>query len=352
MREISYKKFSLKTHQSHSAGRPLTACQFELTFRCSLRCKYCYCACYNTPAYSRKELTRKAVEKILRKLRASGVFWLCLTGGDPLARSDFPEIYACAKNQGFLITIFTSAAQLSEKAFKFLKENPPFLVEITLNALDERLYERICGVKGAYSRVMANLRRLKNAHIPVKIKTQVIRDNIDQVPLIKGFAAEQGFDFLAVYDLYPRLNGDTSVCGLRVAPDVVIDHRKEYGPDPRCFDTWQRETSNPAPVYLCSVGSGKSIYVDPLGRAFLCPLIRNTDVNLQKTSVRLALAMLKPLFLNKKYSGESACRGCSLSGYCLRCPGEAYLEAGDIEAPISYYCELTKRLFTVKEHAR
>jgi radical SAM protein with 4Fe4S-binding SPASM domain len=352
MKEIPYDTFSLDAHRNAVPGQPLVFCQFELTFRCGLRCKHCYAACYNTPALARKELSYPKVKRILDALRRAGVLWLCLTGGDPLARNDFPRIYAYAKKQGFLITIFTSAERVSRETALLLEQNPPFLVEITLNAVDKAVYERMAQVQGSHRRVMMNIRRLKRAGIPVKIKTTVTRDTIREVPGIRAFAARQGFMSSASYDLYPRLNKDTSVCSLRLSPGQVVRLQKKYGAGIQCVDAGRRKRRPAEYVFSCPVGTGRSIYIDPYGRAFLCPLIRDTGVDLLRSGVRRALSALRPLFSGRRYRGGSECRTCGLSAHCPRCPGEAYLETGDVEAPIPYYCALTRKLVTVKNGAR
>lgn len=110
MEEIQYKTFSLNTHKKNWQINNPNVCQFELTFKCGLHCKYCYTDCYNKPDYSKDELSTKEIKLILNKVYDAGVIRLCFTGGDPLARKDFLDIYAYAKIKGFIITIFTNYA--------------------------------------------------------------------------------------------------------------------------------------------------------------------------------------------------------------------------------------------------
>ena len=56
----------------------------ELTYRCNLRCKHCY---IDEPAEGELSLTEW--KGALDQLASAGSLYLLITGGEPLARSDF-----------------------------------------------------------------------------------------------------------------------------------------------------------------------------------------------------------------------------------------------------------------------
>jgi len=49
---------------------------------------------------------------ILDEVADAGCLWLLITGGEPLLRPDFRDIYMYAKRKGFLITLFTNGTLL------------------------------------------------------------------------------------------------------------------------------------------------------------------------------------------------------------------------------------------------
>ena len=85
--------------------------QIELTYRCNLNCVHCYCV----EEDKGKELGTKEVKIILDDLKKEGCLWLALSGGEPLMRKDFLEIYAYAQKKGFLITLFTNGQLFNKK---------------------------------------------------------------------------------------------------------------------------------------------------------------------------------------------------------------------------------------------
>ncbi|MEG0767718.1 MAG: radical SAM protein, partial [Clostridia bacterium] len=83
---------------------------FELTPRCSLQCKMCYMrldACQMAP--QGKELTTKEWIRMGEMALEAGTVDLLLTGGEPMLRPDFVEIYTALSEMGFILRVFTNA---------------------------------------------------------------------------------------------------------------------------------------------------------------------------------------------------------------------------------------------------
>ena len=325
MKEARYRKFSLGAHAAGlRSGRP-SVCHFELTFRCGLDCEHCLTSCYDTPERVSRELSTRQVLGLLDKVRAGGVLWLCLSGGDPLEREDFPEIYAYAKSKGFLITVFTSGLRLAEHA-KLFKSLPPFAIEMTLNAADQGFYERITRTKGAFEKVMAGIRQACAAGLPLKIKAQVTASNLAHLPALRRFSQRLGVRLEPSYKLYAGLDGNTAPCRLRVPPRLL-----SQGPS-------MRRSRTPASPFFCAALSGDGFRLDPYGHLHACELIREPRISLLEHSVPSAMSRALASLKKMRFSSHSRCRSCGALGDCGWCPGQAYLERGDAAAPIDYYC--------------
>jgi radical SAM protein with 4Fe4S-binding SPASM domain len=336
MRKIEYKDFSFKLHRNNLADHTPSACQFELTFGCGLHCRHCYSDCYNNPKAVKRELGTKQVKSILDKVREAGVLWLCFTGGDPLTRKDFPEVYTYALARGFIVTVFTNGYSMNRTIARLFRRERPFAVEMTLNAVDKELYENISRVKGSFEKTRAGIELMLENKFPLKIKTQITTDNLFHVPGIKKFLKGIKKDFFATYILNPRLNGDASVCGLRLPASEVLNLRRKNGEASGC---------KPKPVpgddlYPCCAASGDTFFIDPYGHMFLCNLMRSPGVDLLKKETLPSLRMLAADMGNKRLPGNSPCLKCGVRSSCLICPGRAYLETGKDDQPVDYYCRL------------
>ena len=114
--ETTYGDFSQHIHSQALIERIPIGGTIELTFRCNLKCVHCYC---NLPANSKKaqekELNTDEIFHLLDKITEEGCLWLLLTGGEPLLREDFKDIYEYAKKKGLLLTIFTNGTLIKEK---------------------------------------------------------------------------------------------------------------------------------------------------------------------------------------------------------------------------------------------
>ena len=68
---------------------------FELTRRCPLNCVICY-----NERKQKRELTTEEILNILNQIADAGCIHINFTGGDPLTRADFADIYKHAIRLG------------------------------------------------------------------------------------------------------------------------------------------------------------------------------------------------------------------------------------------------------------
>lgn len=351
MKEIQYKDFSLKTHEKNWRRNKPNVCQFELTFKCSLHCKHCYSDCYNNPSYIKKELNTKQVKYIIDKIHKIGVFWLCFTGGDPLEREDFLEIYSYAKDKGFLITIFTTGYSLTKEIADYLAKKAPFVIEITINGVTKNTYENIAQIEDSYERTMAGMDMMLKRRLPFKVKTMIIQENLKELPKIKEFLENKGLKFRPSALLHARLNKDSTPCTLRLTPEQFIELNKlfdvksteedEEGAQVRNEHKRYKRASNK--LFNCAAGVEDGINIDPYGKMFICSCIREPAIDLlgaTQADIEEALFDTFPKIADSEFKTDSKCRYCDIRDFCYLCPGKSYLETGDMEGRIDYFCKL------------
>jgi len=349
MKEIQYKDFSLKTHKKNWRINKPNVCQFELTFSCDFHCLYCYSDCYNNPEDIKRELSTNQVKAILDKVYQAGCLWLCFTGGDPLKREDFLEIYSYAKEKGFIITIFTNAYSLTKTIADFLKDKPPFVVELTINAVTKKTFEEISQIPDSYERTFENLNMLIERKILLKIKTMLIKNNLAELAKIEKFFKNLGLEFFPSPFINARLNKDITPCSLRVAPEEVFSNNERRNQDfinkkedKNCFYNRVENTQNQKQgtrLFRCNAGSRDGINIDPYGKMFFCCFMREPSIDLLKQDIQEALFGLFPQVAKNNFDKDSVCRSCQIRYLCYSCPGRAFLEKGDIESPIEWFCQ-------------
>jgi molybdenum cofactor biosynthesis enzyme MoaA len=163
------------------------ACQWEITCRCNLRCVMCYTDCFNRPEKIREELTITEILRIMDELAEAGCIELALTGGEPLARSDFFDIYEHAKTGGFLVTLLTNGTLITEEIADRLASLPPHRIEISLHGITERIFEQVTQGSGSFARCMRAIGLLCDRKLPLLLKTTAMTVNRDEVLTIKRY---------------------------------------------------------------------------------------------------------------------------------------------------------------------
>ncbi len=339
--EINYGAFSRRLHEQVFGQRLPLSGSLEITHRCNLRCAHCY---INQPvgdrAARRRELSVAQWRRLFDDLAAAGCLWLCFTGGEPLLRPDFPDIYRHAKQCGLLLTLFTNGTLVTPALADFLAKWRPFKVEISLYGITAQTYESITGVPGSYSKCMAGIELLQARQLPVAVKTMVMTLNRHELPAMKAWAADRGLRFRYDAVLNPRLDGSQKPCELRLSPEdaVALDVADEQR-----MQDWRQFTAKylapPKPtdrLFRCGAGL-HSFHIDSAGELSVCLMARRASYALREGSFAVGWKFLREVREQKGNPG-SPCARCRLYALCGQCPGIAEVEMTPPGEPVAYYC--------------
>jgi len=86
----------------------------------------------------------------------------------------------------------------------------------------------------------------------------------------------------------------------------------------------------------------EQFFIDPYGRLKFCVFSDKYSTDLKTTSFQKGFYGTFPKILEEKFKTNSKCISCELRPICSYCPARAFLETGDQEAPVPYYCELAQ----------
>lgn len=315
----------------------------ELLFGCNLKCIHCY-----IPEELKKSLGELSFEEICRVLDEifeSGCIWLQLTGGEPLLRHDFLDIYRYAKSKGFLISIFTNGTLITPKFINCLKELPPYCVEISLHSLTKKTYESITRHPGSFQKCIQGINMLVDAGIPVKIKTILMIANKEEIVDMAEYAHRLGVEYQVFSGIIPKLDGSKDPCLLRVSPEDVtnlINIINTNSGKQICNSKYDNNTTNN--TYLpCNAGVS-SFHIDAAGNLTPCVIIRTFTYDLRLGSFQEGWRKLVDYrsSLNLKNMGTNKYDEIESHLVCGHCPGWAYLEHAALNAPIEYLHSLIK----------
>ena len=326
---------------------PLTG-SMELTWRCNLRCVHCYITAsssYPELGGGRAELSTAEFCRVADEVAAEGCLSLLLTGGEPLLRSDFLDIYRHAKRRGMLLILFTNGTLLNEEIVEELREWPPRRVEITVYGHTQETYERVTGVPGSHARCMAGIELLLKHEVPVQLKTMVMTLNRHELGAMQAFAAGLGLEFRYDALLNACLDGSGAPAQYRLSPEevVALDLADEVRWKRLCsfFDRYSGVKRDPRALFVCGAGLN-SFHVDPVGRMSICMMARMDQYDLRSGSFHDGWCGHAREVRFRTLVSDNDCNRCHLASVCTQCPGWAHLESDQEMAPIDYLCQVTR----------
>lgn len=336
--------FSEQLHQLAAQHNIPISSGLEITQRCRLRCVHCYID--DKPIGHKGELSTKELCILLDQIVERGCLWLLITGGEPLLRRDFSEIYCHAKELGMIVTVFTSATDLTRQIIDVFTEYPPFLVEATLHGATEATFDAISGIRGSFRQFQKGIQLLQECKIPFHLKMIVMQQNFHEVSAARRLALNIG---AGDFRFDPMINADFShsskVVSLRITVEEAIrlDFLEPYkGRWERIYRTAmiKRATHRPADGLLFPCRAGKcSFAISADGQLIPCILIRDPSYDLRKISFSEAWEKLSHYTTTVRMKESNLCLKCSVQT-CSKCPAWGYLEQGDPDAKSQFACAL------------
>ena len=334
--------------RADSASFPLSGA-FELTSRCPLDCKMCYIHRKENDCEAlRREKSAQWWLNLAKQASEAGMLLLLLTGGEPLLRKDFDEIYLGAKQLGLIVSVNTNALLIDDERVRFFVANPPQRLNISLYGASEETYRNLCGNGAAYEKVRSAIVKLVEAGISVRLNLTVTEYNRNDVGRIYDFAKQYNLPVQTVTYMFPplRAGGSASRLSAAQAAQAKLDClRCKYGED------MLGRFLSAANSMLPESEAGEC--GDTCGERIPCRAGLSTFWVTWDGFVSPCGMMNKPFFKADDFSSAWAqlqkarqdivlppeCRGCELRAYCDVCAAVTLAETGSFSGVPDYVCE-------------
>ena len=204
----------------------------ELTERCNNSCIHCY---INLPAddaaAESREMTSAEVQQILQEAAALGCMTVRFSGGEPLLRKDFPELYRAARTLGLKALISTNATLITPELADLFYQVPPLeRLEVTIYGMKKESYESVTQTPGSFEATMRGLSLLLERRIPFVVKGTLLPPNLDEINEFETWASTlPGMDahpaYLIFLDLRSRRDSEEKnhrIRHLRLSPEKSL----------------------------------------------------------------------------------------------------------------------------------
>ncbi len=336
---VNYASFSKRLHETVSRNRIPIGGSIDVTSRCNLRCVHCYVR------DSDRGMSGSGIKRILDDIAAAGCLWLLLTGGEPLLRPDFEELYLYAKNKGFLISLFTNATLVTPQKAQMLGEWRPFAIEITVYGATRETYEKVTGVDGSYDRFREGMELLYQQKLPLRLKSMLISINQGELEKMMEMARRIGAEFRYDANIHSHVDGSQAPCEYRLTPEEIIamdrTDTRRIGALKQLVDYNKQFSGKGTTIYSCGAGLN-SFHIDARGRLCPCMLARKETYDLLAGSFTEGWQEFMSKIRFRKVSEGYKCAGCKLYYLCGQCPGWGEIENGAAEQASDFLCRLAK----------
>jgi len=318
-------------------GVPLSV-QLDVTYRCNERCVHCYLEHHD----DRGEMTTAEIRDLLNQLAQAGVFFLAVSGGEPLLRPDCLELIAAARALTFNVKLKTNAILIGQDEAQRLRALGVETVQTSIYSHRAEVHDGITGVGGSLERSLAAIRFLKAEGLKVTVTCVLMQQNQGDHAGVRQLAAELGAGFTLDPTITPYLNGDRSIVALNISRDDL----QQVFRNPDLVGNLEEFCAPPPPVnddildgFPCSAGHS-ACYISPYGDVYPCVQFPLPSGNVRGQKFRDIWRNSPQLKEVRSIRARDLpiCSQCGHVGSCTRCPGLAYME-GNMRGASSVDCE-------------
>lgn len=329
----------------------------DLTYRCNNNCLHCWLWRPTNAPEQKDELTFDEIKNIVDQARAMGTRRWSISGGEPMLRPDFPEIFEYITSKAISYSLNTNGTLITPAIAQQLKRKGNKM--IALYGATAETYDKVTRHPGGFEMAMRGFRYMQEAGAGFTVQLIPMKANWHEWEqmkvLAKSFSAHTRIGaawlFMSAYS-DPIKNAEIS--SQRLDPKIVIEldlptmsQRDNYEHKSDC-------NGNDDHLFSSCIASRQEFSIDPFGRMTFCSLIKNPSMiyNLREGLLQDAWDNFIPSLADKVLCGAEYfdnCGSCEKIADCRWCGVIGYLEHGSYSAPIEYLCAIADERIRYKQ---
>ena len=273
--------------------------QIGVTNMCPQNCDYCY-----NKKRSGIPMDTDMILKTVRELREMGVFWLGLTGGEPLLNHDIVKIIEDA-SVDCTVKLFTTGCTLTRNLAENMKSAGLCSVSVSLDHWDPEQHDTVRNYKGAYHQALKAIEIFKNVggiHVGVSAVISKKMFNSGEVEKFISFLESLGIHEAWLSETKPSIesfwkNSELVTEAEKNKLSALQDrHNRKFGMTVNYLGHFESALN-----FGCNAGH-KMISIDPFGEVSPCVFIPMSFGNVKDQSVRDIWSDMR-----KKFPSEETC---------------------------------------------
>jgi len=333
----------------------------DLTYRCNNNCRHCWLRTPPDAEEEARELNFNEIKQVVDDAKNMGCRTWSISGGEPMLRPDFLEIFDYISSNSASYTINTNGTLITPKIAQLLKKKGVKMIALYGATAD--VHDHVTRNPGSFDATMAGFQYLKEAGAGFTVQLIPMRDNYHQFRKMTDLAKSLSKHYrIGAAWLYMSACGDKQINDeikrQRLEPKDVIELDK---PDLSCEERQEsasgHEYRENGSEYLFSscIKTRRDFHVDPYGKATFCSFLKDPEFrydlrkgNFSECWDEFIPSLAKKIKITKEYKDN--CGSCDLRKDCRFCPVYGYLEHRRFNAKIDYLCETAKENRKFKEN--
>ncbi|MDP2922831.1 MAG: radical SAM protein [Candidatus Omnitrophota bacterium] len=334
----------------------------DLTYRCNNDCRHCWLRVSSDSREIKDELSFEEIKRVVDETRKMGCRRWSISGGEPMLRSDFAEIFEYITNNSISYSINTNGTLITPRIAQLMKKKG--LKMVALYGAIAETHDHITRNPGSFEMTMRGFVYLKEAGAGFMVQLIPMRDNYhqfkDMIKLAQSLSKHYRIGAAWFYlTACGDLERNKEIIRQRLDPKDVIELDK---PDLSYEDRIRDEENHiycqkKDDKYLFSscISNRRGFHIDPYGKATFCCFIKDLrlrydlrDGNFKECWEKFIPSLSKKVKITKEY--EENCSSCELKKDCRCCPAYGYLEHLRFNTKVEYLCAVAKENRKFKEN--
>lgn len=323
---------------------------FDTTYHCNNNCFHCWLRIPPVAYKKQNELSTEEIKRIIDNSKKLGCREWAISGGEPMLRPDFPEIFDYITKNSRSYSLNTNGTLITPEIAELMKRKGNKMV--SLYGATEEVHDYITRNPGSFKATMEGFRLLKEVGAEFTVQIVPLKDNYHQLEkmilLARSISSRwrvgASWLFLSA-ERNPVKNKEIKDQRLPPREVTKLDNPK------RSDEEYEKEDylfpSQDDRLFASCIDNKRDFHIDPYGNMSFCSFIKDPALrySLREGTFRECWEVFIPSLKDRIRGGKEYrdnCGSCNLKNECKWCPVYAYLEHGSFSLPVEYLCEIAR----------
>jgi len=333
----------------------------DLTYRCANDCRHCWLRLGPDAAERTSELSFDEIRRIVEEARSLGCREWAISGGEPMIRPDFAEIFSEITGKSSWYTLNTNGTLITPAIARLLKRKGTKLV--ALYGSTAAVHDAVTRNPGSFAALERGIAYLREAGAGFTVQIVPMKTNIADYDAMVRLAESWSPSWrVGGTWLYLSASGDArknrDILAERLGPRRVVelDGTPAGGPGTAgeaTAPTCAAASAATGGLYAACLAGRRDFHIDPAGGMSFCSFVKDPALRLDLRAMSFAEAweerlprLAEAVPPSKAYA--AGCGTCDLRADCKWCPVFAYLESRDHSARITELCAIARETRRVR----